>query len=619
MEQWDYGKNKDMLPESLSAGSGHIAWWLCEKGHSWQTSVNHRHQGTDCPVCRNRIMIKGVNDLKTVNPDLAKQWNYEKNGALLPEDVPNGTHRKVWWRCLKGHEWEAEIISRVAGSDCPCCSGRAVIKGETDLLTVRPDLASQFDMVKNKGVSPSDICCSTNKKYWWLCDKGHSWQTSANGRQKSGCPVCGGKTVLPGFNDLLALNPVLAKEWDDEKNTLKPSEVTLHSGKHVWWRCAKGHSWEARIADRQAGNGCPCCSGRTAIPGETDLATVMPQIAAEWDYEKNKGRTPDQFTPQSNKEAWWKCECGYSWKTQIYRRFYGTGCPCCSGTIVVKGVNDLQSLYPDVSAQWDLTKNKKRSNEVFAHSNKYAWWLCHKGHSWEAIINNRTSKGRGCPYCSGYLAIPGETDILTVCPDLASQWDYKKNTVDIRTVTQYSHKRIWWKCDEGHSWQVAVNARRKGNGCPDCAGKRAIPGETDLLTVAPHLEKEWDYEQNTVSMTELTLKSNVEVWWVCKHGHKWKAPVYNRAAGSGCPSCSGHRAIPGKTDLLTVYPNLAKEWDYGLNTTSINECTSKSNQKVWWRCECGHNWKASVSSRAIGSGCPRCSGRVVYKPKNIKG
>jgi len=545
MRQWDYRKNV-RPPTSLTAGSGYMAWWLCEKGHSWQATVNHRHHGTDCPYCANRLVERGVNDLKTLNPLLAAQWNCEKNGGLSPEEVPNGTHRKVWWRCPEGHEWKAEIISRVAGTGCPYCAGRLPIQGITDLATMRPDLAAQFDVSKNIGLLPTDICYASNKKYWWICIRGHSWQASASTRQRSGCPICAGKTVLLGINDLLTHCPELAKQWDYEKNKLLPSEVTVQSGKIVWWRCSHGHSWKARVADRQAGNGCPYCSGRVPVIGENDLQTVSPEVASEWDDDKNEGRKPDQFLPQSNVNIWWKCKCGYSWKAPIYRRYLGSGCPACAGLVILRGVNDLLSQQSVLARQWDSEKNHLSPDEVHVYSNKYAWWVCHKGHSWKAIINNRTSKGRGCPYCSGYLAIPGETDLLTRCPKIASEWDYDKNIANIRTVTEHSHMKAWWKCDKGHSWVGSVNARRRGNGCPYCAGKRAIPGETDLLTVAPHLEKEWCHDLNTISMTELTLKSNVKVWWVCEHGHIWKTQVINRAIGCGCPYCDGKTIYSAK-------------------------------------------------------------------------
>ena len=542
MKQWDYNKNEsEPSPMSLTAGSGCVVWWLCEKGHSWKTSVNHRHHGTGCPYCTGRLAFKGENDLAAENPVLAAEWNYERNGKLVPENVRPGSHKKVWWKCSKNHEWQAVIASRNEGYGCPCCAGQAVVIGVTDLATVRPDLAAQFDIGKNIGLSASEICYASNKKYWWLCELGHSWQASANTRQKSGCPVCAGKTVLQGFNDLFAINSALSEQWDYDKNALKPSDVTSHSGKPVWWRCSKGHSWRAKISDRQKGNGCPYCSKKRAITGENDLATVMPEIAAQWDNERNNGYTPDRFLPQSVKAIWWKCKNGHSWKAPIQRRYIGGGCPYCAGQIVIKGVNDLQSRHPILAEQWDFQKNHQRPDEIHACKNDYAWWICHKGHSWKARINNRTSHGRGCPYCSGFLAIPGETDLFTRCPQLAKEWDYSKNTLNIYTTSEYSKKRAWWKCNNGHSWSAVVHSRsrRNGTGCPYCSGLKAIPGETDLLTVAPHLAKEWDYERNTANITNITLKSNVKIWWVCNRGHTWKASVCSRAIGSGCHYCAG--------------------------------------------------------------------------------
>jgi len=541
MEQWDYSKNEGMSPTLLTAGSGYIAWWLCHKGHSWKTSVNHRHQGTECPYCVGRKAWKGENDLVTENPALAAEWNFEKNGELTPEDVRSWSHKKVWWKCSSGHEWQAVIASRNEGYGCPCCSGYAVVKGVTDLATVYPEVAAQFDISKNTGLSSSDICRASNKKYWWICDLGHSWQASANTRQKSGCPICAGKTVLPGFNDLLTFSPKIAEQWDYDKNELKPSEVTKQSGKSIWWRCAKGHSWRAKIADRQRGHGCPFCGGKRAISGENDLATVMPELVSEWDSEKNGNLNPDQFLPQSAKMIWWKCKKGHSWQAPIQRRYIGRGCPYCSGTLVNKGVNDLQSRYPHLAEQWDFHKNCECPDEIHAHRNEYAWWICQKGHSWRARINNRTVHGRGCPYCSGFLAITGETDLFTRCPHLAVEWDYERNILDIHKTTEFSKKKAWWKCANGHSWSAVIHSRSRpnGNGCPYCAGKMAIPGETDLLTLAPHLANEWDYERNTVEITTTTLKSNVKVWWVCRCGHRWKAVICNRAIGSGCPRCAG--------------------------------------------------------------------------------
>jgi hypothetical protein len=67
-------------------------------------------------------VLKGYNDLQTLNPSLAKEWNYEKNVNLYPDNVSIGSSQKVWWKCEKGHEWEAVIYNRNNGRGCPECA-----------------------------------------------------------------------------------------------------------------------------------------------------------------------------------------------------------------------------------------------------------------------------------------------------------------------------------------------------------------------------------------------------------------------------------------------------------------------------------------------------------------
>ena len=130
---------------------------------------------------------------------------------------------------------------------------------------------------------------------------------------------------VPGVSDLATLRPDIAADWDYEKNGgLKPSDVTALSGRKVWWKCKRGHSWAARIQDRSKNCGCPFCGGRRVLPGFNDLATLRPDIAAQWDCEKNGGLKPNQVTVSSGVYAWWKCERGHSWRAVIdisFRQF----------------------------------------------------------------------------------------------------------------------------------------------------------------------------------------------------------------------------------------------------------------------------------------------------------
>ena len=58
----------------------------------------------------------------SLKPELAKEWNYERNGELKPEYFSAGSNKKVWWKCSKGHEWQATINHRNTGCGCPICN-----------------------------------------------------------------------------------------------------------------------------------------------------------------------------------------------------------------------------------------------------------------------------------------------------------------------------------------------------------------------------------------------------------------------------------------------------------------------------------------------------------------
>src|SRR5699024_955007 len=97
-------------------------WWKCNEGHTWKSSVANRTRGNNCPICGNQQLLKGYNDLATVNPELAQEWNYAKNVNLHPSDIFPNYNKKVWWICRKGHEWQATPNSRIQGTGCPICS-----------------------------------------------------------------------------------------------------------------------------------------------------------------------------------------------------------------------------------------------------------------------------------------------------------------------------------------------------------------------------------------------------------------------------------------------------------------------------------------------------------------
>lgn len=192
---------------------------------------------------------------------------------------------------------------------------------------------AEWHPTKNEGKSILSATKNSRLKYWWICGKGHEYQARfAEYFNGNGCPVCAGKVVLPGYNDLETLNPSVAAEWHPTKNNgITPKQVTVSSQKKVWWLGKCGHEWETAIYHRNEGKGCPYCTGRKILIGFNDLATTHPLVAREWHPTKNGALLPTEVSKGMDKKAWWLGICGHEWESSIKNRCRGSGCPYCSG------------------------------------------------------------------------------------------------------------------------------------------------------------------------------------------------------------------------------------------------------------------------------------------------
>lgn len=368
----------------------------------------------------------------------------------------------------------------------------------------REELLLEWDRASNASLNPAKLSPSSRVKPVWVCEKGHRYRASLVSRiqRNSGCPYCSGLKVMPGETDLLTLRPDIARLWDTEKNDCGPDRIMPNSHKQVYWRCEKGHSWEAKVYAVTNGSGCPYCSGLRPIPGVTDLATTHPQLAAEWDEEKN-GAPASTVSAGSTVNAWWRCPEGHSYQSVVYSRNAGTGCPYCAGKKVLRGYNDLATTDPELAAEW--VDERMNPTEINRGSHKVVRWKCALGHEYESPVFARVA-GNGCPYCTGRKVLAGFNDLATTHPKVAAQWNYDlNNELMPEMVTKGSNRKVWWKCSEGHTWQAAIfsRTRKKASDCPVCAGKTKIrfPGRyqrVDALTrVQPHKQKDTRMPKST--------------------------------------------------------------------------------------------------------------------------
>ena len=604
--EWHPEKNLDLTPYHVSPGSMRKIWWKCVRGHEWQATVADRTKARSrCPFCAGRRPW-AENNLAVRHPELALEWHPTKNGSLTPRDVLPGSSIKVWWRCARGHEWQANLGNRFRGTHCPFCSG-LLATSERNLALLAPEVSRQWHPSKNQGLTPKDVLPTSKKKAWWICNLGHEFERSisAHVSDNGQCPVC--RQAKNERNTLAVRYPLVAAKWHPKKNgSLTPADVPPKSGKKVWWKCARGHEWQRTIAQATTGGDCPYCYplGERAH-GKYNLEFMFPDLASQWHPSKNGDLTPADVRPYIGKSVWWICQNGHEWEAPISSRSLGSGCPDCIRERLY--ARSLAAMRPDIAGQWHPSKNAGlKPSDVTILSSKKVWWICGEcGNEWSASVHKRVC-GSECPACVEKARYRGIGPRLE-SDERAIQWHPDKNgTLKPSDLSISSKKMVWWKCSRGHEWQAPFVNRKKGIGCPYCAGNKA-DWENNLLVVYPGLASQWNWRKNgDLIPSNVTPHSGKHVWWICEHGHEWKAQICNRARGQGCPIC--YRNGISSNERLPRY--LVKEWHPSKNgDLTPDQVWTNSCKTVWWKCARGHEWKSKICNRVKGTACPSCMGR----------
>ena len=293
---------------------------------------------------------------------------------------------------------------------------------------------------------------------------------------------------------------------------------------------------------------------------------------------------------------------------------------------IVAGINDLNTINPDLASQWDWERNAPLTPlNTSAGSGKKVHWIGTCGHKWQATIASRNN-GSGCPMCAKEriadnvhnAALSKNGNLLDRNPLLANEWAQDLNgNLYPEDFTTGSHKVVWWRGRCGHVWQTSIKNRSKGSSCPYCSSNKVELGFNDLVTINPVLASEWHPSRNTgFSPRNVTPGSSRIVWWKGKCGHEWLESVKARNNGKCCPVCLGEQ-VDQSQSLAFVYPDIAREWDYIKNgDVKPDDIAYGSHVKVWWLCENGHEWQASANYRTSkGRGCPYCC----RNPKVLQG
>ncbi len=296
--EWHPTKNGPLTPHTVPARSHQRIWWQCRKGpdHEWDTDVRDRAvEGAACPYCVGRL-LSVTNSLAAKYPALAADWHPTKNGELKPGDVLPASRERVWWQCRKDseHVWDAMVRDRVSnvgkttGHGCPYCSHHRVLVS-TSLAGVRPGLAEQWHPTRNGILTPSDVTARSHRLVWWKCPAGpdHEWEMAVSQRthgRNVHCPFCGNRR-LSVTNAITAKAPKIVYEWHPTKNgTLTPDQVVATKKDRFWWKCSRGHVWQASAFSRTVlGRGCRKCKVRPSPVVTTRRRKTRVWLPSDWE------------------------------------------------------------------------------------------------------------------------------------------------------------------------------------------------------------------------------------------------------------------------------------------------------------------------------------------------
>lgn len=576
LDEWDYETNAahGNTPENVTHRSSRKIHWICRKcGHRWVTTPNYRSTGGGCKHCgaarrgRAKQRPPAGKSLADVAPGIARHWHPTLNGETTAQDVYPASEIPRYWLCDLGHveRTPPKLRRRQSGGNgCVTCGGRRVEEGVNDLQTTHPDTAAQWDELKNSalGLGPTQVSAGSERRAWWRCPNGHSWQAIIKSRAhgKRGCPACiawaTSQVEVQVRCELAAVGvPVVVKDrWRVGKHRMQLDIVVpdwslvIEYDGYRWHKAQDNRERDLLKSRRLEAAGWTVVRVRDRLEplGVNDVRVceadgVLPTVKALLRRLGELGMHTDQFGDYLRGDSLWAAQQA----VREYQRVLS---------------KSLASERPELARQLDPDLNNGVSAKtIHPGTNARYWWRCPAcQHQWPAAVSARVGSsarpGTGCPQCGRAargkkrsLAVPGQS-LADHFPDLAREWDAEKNAaiegLYSDQVKPFSVKKAWWICPaHQHSYRASIASRTNvGTGCPYCTNRRVLAGFNDLATTHPDLARDWNLEANRaefgVDATGVTAGSNTRAHWRCHAcGRRWQARIYSRMQGRSRCKC----------------------------------------------------------------------------------
>ena len=396
---------------------------------------------------------------------------------------PSGQHKKMWHcKCDCGNECDVRATDLKSGNTKSCGCYQNYSRGKSTFVDLK---GQRFGKLVVLDRLPDHITPSGQKQRRWICkcDCGNTIEVYGtqlkNGRISCGCILKEDKERR------LIEKKILRAEMQKNRIEQKRQEKIIKE--------------KIKLEEKN--------KKKQDYLKQNSLASRFPGLIKEWNYEKND-IAPNEITFNSTQTVWWNCPSGHPYEMKVFLK---TGkqkcsCPYCSSPAkkVLKGFNDLKTKYPLLVEEWHPTKNGDlKPDEVLCGTAKKVWWLGKCGHEYEQKIVSRV-RGANCPYCSHQKLLVGFNDFATTNPELLSEWDYEKNEVLPSEIGVGVHKKIWWKCPFGHSYQSYPSNRcgSTHSGCPICDKENhtSFPEQALFYYIKKYFDDAINSDKKTIGM-----------------------------------------------------------------------------------------------------------------------
>ena len=334
LQDWDYEKNEPLKPSDFTPSSHKNVWWKCHVcGYSFKDKIAGRAKALYCPVCTNRVIVKGYNDLATTHPEIAAQWHPTKNGNLKPTDFSHGNGKKIWWICPIGHEYKSTILNRTKirgnGNNCPICDARRHTSFSEQavfyyLKKYFPDTINRFS-ANFLGKFEIDIYIPSLKvavEY-----DGKAWHTEKiferDMRKYAVCKENKIKLIrlkeIKKESDCKTCDIVLYTFWEHEtlnKTIIDLLDMLNIQDTNIDVDIERDKFKITKLMDNEYAE---------------SFGYKYPNLVKEWHPTKNLPAVPTMFASGTQFKVWWVCpDCGNVYQARIVSRVNGTGCPKCA-------------------------------------------------------------------------------------------------------------------------------------------------------------------------------------------------------------------------------------------------------------------------------------------------